>query len=132
MDTDDYTQTVESVMAQERAVEFPVPLKAESYRALFGAWVKANPKAIRELEMTALAIDARGLRVSTKYLIERLRYEGRSKLVAVPYVDQFGIEHRYCINNNVTALLGRWLIERHPDMRIEHRKSMFDERKDGQ
>lgn len=130
MNTDDYTQTVESVMAQERVGTFSVPLKAESYRALFDAWCDANPKAIREIEMTAVAIDARGFRVSTKYLIERLRYEGRSKLVAVPYVDQHGCEHRYSINNTVTALLGRWLLDRHPDMRIEQRKSMFDRKEE--
>lgn len=130
MNTDDYTQTVEAVMAQERAGVFPVPLKADGYRALFDAWRKANPKAVHEIEMTALAIDARGRRVSAKYLIERQRYEGRSKLVAVPYVDQYGNEHRYSMDNTVTGLLGRWLLDRHPDMRIEKRKSMFDRKEE--
>lgn len=129
MNTDDYTQTVEAVMAQERAGVFPVPLKAASYVALFAAWVKANPKVMREIEMVALGIDARGLKVSTKYLIERQRYEGRTGIVAVPYVDQHGAEHAYSINNTVTPLLARWLLERHPAMRIETRKSMFDEPK---
>ena len=129
MNTDDYTQTVEAVMAQERAGVFPVPLKAASYVALFAAWVKANPKVMREIEMVALGIDARGLKVSTKYLIERQRYEGRNGIVAVPYVDQHGTEHAYSINNTVTPLLARWLLERHPEMRIELRKSMFDEPK---
>lgn len=45
MNTDDYTQTVEAVIAQERAFVVPVPLKAESYRVLFEEWRKANPKA---------------------------------------------------------------------------------------
>ena len=49
--------------------------------------VRENPKALREIELTALAIDARGLRVSTKYLIEKQRYEGTTKLVGVPFVD---------------------------------------------
>ena len=127
MNTDDYTQPIESVIAQERACVCPVPLKAESYRALFDAWCKANPKAIREMELTALAIHARGLRVSTKYLIERQRYEGACRLVPVPYVDQCGNAREYGINNNVTPLLARWLLDRHPDMRIETRKSIFDE-----
>ena len=42
-------------------------------------------------------------------------------------VDQYGIEHTYSINNTVTPLLARWLLKRHPDMRIETRKSLFDE-----
>ena len=127
MNTDDYTQPVEAVIAQERAGVFPVPLKAKSYSALFAAWVKANPKVMHELEMVALGINQRGLKVSTKYLIERQRYEGRTRIVSVPYVDQYGVEHAYSINNTVTPLLARWLLERHPEMRIETRKSMFDE-----
>ena len=131
MNTDDYTQTVEAVIAQERAFVVPVPLKAESYRVLFEEWRKANPKAWHEMELVALAIHRRGMRVSTKYLIERQRYEGASKLVGVPYTDQYGIQHVYQINNTITPLLARCLLDANPDMRIEVRKSMFDEpRKD--
>lgn len=129
MNTDDYTQTVEAVMAQERSFVFPVPLKAESYRELFNEWLRVNPKAAHEIELTALAIHRRGLRVSTKYLIERTRYESAYRLVAVPYTDQYGVVHHYSINNTITPLLGRWLLDMHPDLRIEIRKSMFD-RKD--
>ena len=43
--------------------------------------------------------------------------------------DQHGITHHYSINNTVTPLLARWLLENNPDLRIETRKSMFD-RKD--
>ena len=127
MNVDDYTQPVEAVVAQERAAIYPVPLKARSYVELFTAWLQANPKAAREMECIALAINARGLKVSTKYLIERQRYEGRSELVAVPYVDQYGTEHAYSINNTATPLLARWLLTQHPEMRIEKRKSMFDD-----
>ncbi len=126
MNTDDYTQPVEAVIAQERAFVFPVPLKAASYRALFEEWCRVNPKVTHEIELTALAIHRRGLKVSTKYLIERTRYESPYKLVAVPYVDQYGVTHHYSINNTVTPLLARWLLELHPDLRIETRKSMFD------
>ena len=124
MNTDDYTQTVEAVMAQERSFVFPVPLKAESYRELFNEWLRVNPKAAHEIELTALAIHRRGLRVSTKYLIERTRYESAYRLVAVPYTDH------YSINNTITPLLGRWLLDMHPDLRIEIRKSMFDRKDD--
>ena len=106
-----------------------MPLKAESYRELFNEWLRVNPKAAHEIELTALAIHRRGLRVSTKYLIERVRYESAYRLVAVPYTDQHGITHHYSINNTVTPLLARWLLENNPDLRIETRKSMFD-RKD--
>lgn len=129
MNVDDYTQPVEAVIAQERAFVFPVPLKAESYRELFNEWLRVNPKAAHEIELTALAIHRRGLRVSTKYLIERVRYESAYRLVAVPYTDQHGITHHYSINNTVTPLLARWLLENNPDLRIETSKSMFD-RKD--
>ena len=56
MNVDDYTQPVEAVIAQERAFVFPVPLKAESYRELFNEWLRVNPKAAHEIELTALAI----------------------------------------------------------------------------
>lgn len=124
---DDYTQPLEAVIAQERATVCPVPLKVESYVALFAAWLDANPKAAHEIEAVALAINVRGLNVSTKYLIERQRYEGRTRLVPIPYVDQYGNTHHYSINNTITPLLARWLLELHPDLRIELRKSMFDD-----
>ena len=129
MNTDDYTQPIEAVMAQERAFCFPVPLKAESYRELFNEWLRVNPKAAHEIELTALAIHRRGLRVSTKYHTRSRVYESAYRLVPVPYTDQYGAEHRYSINNTVTPLLARWLLDMHPDLRIEVRKSMFD-RKD--
>ncbi len=130
MDVDDYTQPIEAVIAQERAYVFPVPLKAESYRELFAEWRRLNPKAMHEIELTALAIDRRGMRVSTKYLIERCRYESACKLVPVPYVDQYGARHSYSIDNTITPLLARWLLDLHPELRIETRKSMFDREDD--
>lgn len=132
MNVDDYTQPVEAVAAREREFVFPVPLKAESYRELFAEWLRANPKAAREIELTALSIHMRGLQVSAKYLIERMRYEGKSKINAVPYVDQYGTRHQYSINNTITPLLARWLLGLHPELRIERRKSMFNDQKEGQ
>lgn len=81
MDVDDYTQPLESVVRQERMAVYPVPLKLKDRQELFERWCKLNPQALRQIELTALAIDQRGLRVSTKYLIEKQRYEGTCKLV---------------------------------------------------
>ena len=129
MNTDDYTQSVEAVIRQERQRVYSMPLKVSDRRYHFKEWCEHNPKALREIELTALAIDARGLRVSTKYLIERQRYEGRVKLVGVPFFDDSGVEHTYGINNSDSSLLARWLLERNPEMRIELRQSMFDKEK---
>lgn len=132
MDTDNYTQPLEAVMREERQRVYSMPLKVEEVedrRYLFKEWCEKNPKALREIELTALAIDARGLRVSTKYLIEKQRYEGTTKLVGVPFVDDQGNEHTYGINNSDSSLLARWLLERNPKLRIELRTSMFDKEK---
>ena len=129
MDLDDLTQPLEAVMAQERAV-YSVPLRAESYICLFAEWLKLNPQAAHEMECVARAINARGMRVSAKYLIERQRYEGRSELHAVPYLDQYGLERNYAINNTITPLLARWLQKGNPGMRIEMRRSMFDDQEE--
>lgn len=112
MDTDNYARPLEAVMREERQRVYSMPLKVADRRYLFAEWCEKNPKALREIELTALAIDARGLRVSTKYLIEKQRYEGT-----------------YGINNSDSSLLARWLLERHPEMRIELRTSMFDKEK---
>lgn len=66
MDVDDYTQPLESVVHQERMAVYPVPLKLKDRQELFERWCKLNPQALRQIELTALAIDQRGLRVSTK------------------------------------------------------------------
>ncbi len=126
MDTDDYTQPLEAAMREEREYVYSMPLKIADRRYLFEEWCEKNPKALREIELTALAIDAHGMRVSTKYLIEKQRYEGTVKLVGVPFFDDQGHEHEYAINNSDSPLLARWLLRRNPDMRIELRASMFD------
>lgn len=126
MDADDYTRPLEAVMREERARVYPVPLKVADRRYLFREWCEENPRALRDIELTALAIDARGMRVSTKYLIEKQRYEGSVKLVGVPFTDDRGNGHVYGINNSDSSLLARWLLERHPGMRVETRRSMFD------
>lgn len=126
MDTDNYTQPLESVMREERKPR-SLPLKARDNMELFEEWVRINPDAMREIELTALAIVARGIRVSTKYLIEKQRYEGSAKLNPVTFYDDQGNPHTYGINNTITPLLARWLLERHPEMNIWTKHSLFDE-----
>lgn len=62
MDVDDYTQPLESVMRQERLATYPVPLKLRDRQELFKLWCELNPRALRQIELTALAIDQRGIR----------------------------------------------------------------------
>lgn len=126
MDTDNYTQPLESVMREERKPR-SLPLKARDNMELFEEWVRINPDAMREIELTALAIDARGIRVSTKYLIEKQRYEGSAKLNPVTFYDDQGNPHTYGFKNTITPLLARWLLERHPEMNIWTKHSLFDE-----
>lgn len=126
MDTDDYTRPLEAVMRDERKPR-PLPLKARDHLELFEEWMRLNPDAMREIEITALAIDARGLRVSTKYLIEKQRYEGGARLNPVTFYDDQGMPHVYGINNTITPLLARWLLKRHPEMNIYVKHSYFDD-----
>ena len=126
MDTDDYTRPLEAVMRDERKPR-PLPLKARDHLELFEEWMRLNPDAMREIELTALAIDARGLRVSTQYLIEKQRYEGGARLNPVTFYDDQGMPHVYGINNTITPLLARWLLKRHPEMNIYVKHSYFDD-----
>lgn len=126
MDLDNMAQPLESVIAQEKMAVYPMPLRLQDRAELFKKWCALNPKTLCSIELTALAIDKRGMRVSTKYLIEKQRYEGSYKLVGVPFVDGNGEEHVYGINNTDTPLLSRWLLDKHPDLNIETRKSIYD------
>lgn len=127
MDVDDYTRTLSPVMRDERKPR-PLPLRVQDHRELFEEWCAANPEALREIELTALAISAHGKRVSTKYLIEKQRYEGRAKLNPVTFCDMSGREHTYGISNTLTPALARYLLNRHPDMDIVIKSSIFDEK----
>lgn len=126
MNTDSYDQTVGQVMRQERLDFYAWPLQMVDRLFLFRQWIDRNSDAMEEMEQAAIAIDAMGRRVSTKYLIERQRYEGHAVLHGVPYHDADGKSHVYGINNSDTSLLARWLLERHPKMKIETRQCMFD------
>ena len=131
VDFDNMAQPLESVMREERLAVYPLPLKIKDRAELFRKWCELNPKTLQSIELMALAINARGMRVSTKYLIEKQRYEGDYRLTGVPFMDGNGQEHMYAINNTDTPLLSRWLLERHPGLNIEQRKSIYDTDKEG-
>ena len=95
IDVEDYTQSVDDVVRAERLATYPLPLKVEDRRRLFDEWCGLNPDVLDEMELAALNIDARGLRVSAKYLTERQRYEGRVNIVGVPFFDGDGVRHLY-------------------------------------
>nr|WP_314785055.1 hypothetical protein [Olsenella uli] len=105
-----------------------VPLSAEARLALFGEWQRANPDAMAAMEAYALQLDARGKRVAVQYLIEKLRYESGLVLHPVAFADSHGNEHCYGVNNSDRAIIGRWLLARHPGLHLETRRSAFDGR----
>ncbi len=100
MDTDNYTQPLEAVMRQERQRVYSMPLKVADRRYLFKEWCEKNPRRCAKSSLQRSQSTFRGLRVSTKYLIEKQRYGGTTKLVGVPFVDDQGNEHTYGINNS--------------------------------
>lgn len=126
MDIDNMARPLEEVVREEKLATYSLPLKIRDRQELFEQWCRLNPRTLRDIELTALAISQRGLRVSTKYLIEKQRYEGDHKIVGVPFVDGYGNTHVYAINNTDTPLLSRWLLELHPELNIELRKSIYD------
>ena len=105
-----------------RRLIYPVPLTPEDRADLFADWMEANPEAMAEIEAAAVAISWRGKRVSTRYLVERQRYEGKARLTPIPFRDVHGNVHSYGINNNDTPILARYLKEKYPDMDIELRR----------
>lgn len=125
IDVDDYTQTVEHVMYEERRYRYPLEPKA--VRELWNVWRSMNREAMRYIENKARAIDRQGKRVSAKYLVEKLRYESGIKLNAVTFTDTDGNEHTYGVSNTLTHFIGVWLKERNHRLDIEVKRSRFDE-----
>ncbi len=130
LDTDDYTQTLGHVVKTEMAYVMPLPLKVSDRRRLFERWCELNPDALEFIEQKALDYDVRGLHVGVKHIAECLRFDSGIKLVGVRFWDGNGQTHEYCVNNSDTSLIARWLLGRYPEMDIETRKSMFDEKKE--
>jgi|GEM_PF-664732 len=123
-----YDLTVGQVVRRERTASYPLPLRAQDRETLFAEWVSRNGEAVRWMESRAVALEGRGMRVSAKYLFEAVRYETGIRLASVPFLDGRGVEHAYGANNSDTALFARWLLGRHPGMRIERRGSSVDGR----
>lgn len=124
MNTDDYTQTLWSVIAQERV--YPYPLRVQDRERLFAEWMDANPEAVAEMEALALEIGDRGEPVSVQRLFEVERWEGKAVQVGIPYIDMQGKRRRYKVNHNDRSLFGRWLQSKHPEINVRLRRSMFD------
>lgn len=124
MNTHDYDQDLRSVMRQER---LSYPLSVQDSERLFGVWRDANPSAMRALEGHARYLGVKGMVVSAKYLVEWLRYETTIKPVPVPFYDHQGRRHEFRFNNNHTALLGRHLKAKYPELRVTMRQSAHDE-----
>lgn len=109
-------------------VRYQYPLSIADRRALFSEWCDRNGDLLVAIEEKALSLaDAGHRRISTQYLIEWARYELPIKAEPVPYEDADGNVRRYGINNSDCAALGRWLLERHPELPIECRRSVLDE-----
>ena len=103
-------------------MQYHWPLTTDERAFLFETWVQLNADSVAWMERKALRLDARGMRVSTKYLFEACRYETTFKRVPVPIWDRYGKRHEYSINNSDSATFARWLLRRHPSMRIETRE----------
>lgn len=101
---------------------YPVPLSESDRQELFEMWCAANEEALAEIEATACKIAARGGKVSSKYLVEKQRYEGTAPLQSVPFQDVYGNVHDYKVNNTDTPLLARYLKAKYPTMKIELRR----------
>ena len=105
------------------AVRYGDPLTHEDREDLFRQWRELNLQLWHAIERHALWLYEKGhKRISTKYLVEWARYEYPIKAKGVPFTDHNGKSHVYCINNNDTALMGRLLLELHPELPIETRR----------
>lgn len=115
-------------MTLDMMTHYHCPLTPDERAELFGLWVQTNPEATAWMEAKALDLAARGVpRVSTKYLVEALRYETEIRPTPCVFWDVEGNRHEFSVNNDHTALLARWLLARHPGLPIERRRSRNDE-----
>lgn len=105
------------------------PLLKDELRDLWEEWKKRNPQAVSWLYNEAKASYWYGKRVSSKYLIEKLRYESGIDINPVIYFDQKGNEHKYAISNDLTHFIAVWLKDLMPSLDIVIKYSRFDENK---
>lgn len=103
-------------------VTFDTPLQQEDRRTLFDMWREKNPGAWAYIRATALEYWHRGhKRISTKFLVEKCRYDWPHETVGIPFTDQNGKTHLYNVNNSDTPAMARVLLAEFPDMPIETR-----------
>jgi len=108
-------------------IRYRYPLSVRDRQALFAEWCERNPELLSRIEQKALQLAAMGhRRISVQYLVEWARYEVPVKAVAVPYEDTDGRLRRFGINNTDVAALARWLLDHHPELPIERRRSVLD------
>lgn len=112
-------------MYDNRRYEYP--LSPESVIDLWQEWKNKNPLAMHWFYTQARGFYYRGARVSSKYLIEKLRYESGLRIESVPFIDNYGVLHTFGISNTLTPFIGRWLKGRIPELDIQLNKSRFDE-----
>lgn len=105
---------------------YPLPLKVEDRRRLFEEWMRLNPMLVEQMESWALMLDMRNGYVSVDHIFNKARFESDIAAVGVPFEDDSGKPHEYKLNNNDRSLFGRWLVERHPQLSVKLRRSMFD------
>ena len=109
-------------------VRYRCPLSVTDRRTLFAEWCELNGEMLSRIEQKALQLAAMGhRRISVQYLVEWARYELPVRAVAVPYEDERGNIRRYGVNNTDVAALARWLLDHHPELPIECRRSVLDE-----
>ena len=105
---------------------YPLPLKVEDRRRLFEEWMRLNPMLVEQMERWALMLDMRNGYVSVDHIFNKARFESDIMAVGVPFEDDSGKPHEYKLNNNDLSLFGRWLVEKHPQLSVKLRRSMFD------
>lgn len=103
------------------------PLSTDDQRRLFALWASVNREYVETMVGWAEEIAESGGSVSVQRLIERARWDPNMAMQPITYTDIDGNVHRYKINHNDRALFGRWLKATHPGMRVNLRKSKFDD-----
>lgn len=102
-------------------------MSGEEMRGLFAEWCRANDEALYYVLSQANYLASRGRTFSSKYLLEKMRYETDMQLVRIVYIDAHGAEHYLKLSNDLTHFLGKLIKELLPHARITVKKSRFDE-----
>lgn len=99
---EDYTLPLEQVVRAEREAKSPATVLDA-----FIVWAGANPDAMAAMYGKAVELASRGKRVSSKYLVEWLRYDSDVALKDNP-------EAEWKVPNEFTPLIARAIVKRYP------------------